>query len=359
MKNFNRFLMLVLLSSCNPAARISVTNVNDAGQRIHSACIYALPQTAFAITVTARQESFVPGPFHMYARKYLGISDAISAPGEQWTLLDASLAAYVEVDPDFLFSVDGVKGSLCSQIVSSLRNDSLILLPADFVSRREFTNKYDTPPEPLTFTDLSVKRNFEADKSILITETLPDSSYFTTPSVKNKKIPVTKTLEQKAEEAANFIIKIRKRRFKLISGQYDFMPDGEALGRAVEELNRTEEAYLSLFIGKKNTSIQTCTFHYVPEAVQGTGRTILFRFSEKEGFLGPGENNGKPAMIVIQDMNKTKGLDAFARRPGGLDKGLVYRIPDQAWIRLQFGEQLLLETRQPVYQFGSLISSAL
>jgi hypothetical protein len=333
--------------------------VNNTGHVKNSTCIYALPLSAFAVTVMAQQESFVPGPYHMYAGKYLGITDACSMAGEKWTLVNASLSGYVEADPDFLFGVSGSNRSSYSQVIHELSNDSLVLLPENFVSRQVFTNKYDPLSEPLNFTDLSIKRNFEAEKGILISDVLPDSSFTLEPSAKDKKTPEIKTLEQRAEEAANFIIKIRKRRFKLISGQYDFMPDGEALGRAVEELNQAEADYLSLFIGKKNTSFHTRTFHYLPEAVPENERTILFRFSGKEGFLEAGENNGKPVMIVIQDMNKIKGLDALSLTPGGLNNRLVYRIPDQAWIRILFGEQLLLETKQPVYQFGTLVTMEL
>jgi hypothetical protein len=359
MKKINILLLIALLSSCNPAMRISVTNVNDAGNPIHSDCMYALPLSAFAVTVVAQQESFVPGPYYRYAGKYLGITDVVSMPCEKWSLTDVTLSGYVEADPDFLFSVDGTQRSSCLQVIGELKDDSLVLLPDHFVSRRVFTNRYDPPHEPLTFTDLSVKRNFDAGKGIRISEVLPDSSYFMAPAVRDKNAPVIKTPEQKAEEAANFILKIRKRRFKLISGQYDFMPDGEALGRAVEELNHEEAEYLSLFTGKKSTSFHTRTFHYVPETVSETGRTILFRFSGKEGFLEAGENDGKPVMIVIQDMNKMKGLDALALNPGGSNNHLVYRIPDQAWIQILFGEQLLLETKQPVYQFGTLVTTGL
>jgi hypothetical protein len=356
MKKINGLLIIILLSSCNPAAKISVTNVNDTGHLNNTACIYALPLSAFAITVVAQQESFVPGPYHMYAAKYLGITNAGSMPGENWTLINATLSGYMEADPDFLFGVSGRDRSSFLPVIHELSNDSLVLLPENFVGRQVLINNSDLSNEPLDFTDLSIKRNFEADKGILISDILPDSSFIITPSAKDKKTPEIKTLEQKAEEAANFIMKIRKRRFKLISGQYEFMPDGEALGRAVDELNRAETAYLSLFIGKKDISVHSRTYHYVPEAVPVNERTILFRFSGKEGFLEAGENDGKPVMIVIQDMNKIKGLDALASTPGGSNNHLVYRIPDQAWIRIFFGEQLLLETKQPVFQFGTLVT---
>jgi hypothetical protein len=357
MKKIKNLVMIALLVSCTPAAKISVTNVNDASPMKGSSCLYALPLSAFAVTVTAQQESFVPGPYYMYAKKYLGIADAGSMPCETWTLTHASLAGYREADPDFLFQVAVSQRTSFTQVIRELQDDSLILLPEDFVSRQVFTNRYDPPQDPLNFTDLSIKRNFGADKGILIREVLPDAAYFIAPDARDKHVPEAKTMEQKAEETANFIIKIRKRRFKLISGQYAFMPDGEALGRAVDELNQIEEEYLALFTGKTSTSFHIRTFHYVPESVPETGRTILFRFSGKEGFMEAGENDGKPVMVVIQDMNKIKGLDALALGHGNLNGRLVFRIPDEAILQIYFGEQLLLETKQPVYQFGNLMTT--
>jgi hypothetical protein len=47
-----------------------------------------------------------------------------------------------------------------------------------------------------------------------------------------------KTLEEKAQEAALFIFKIRKRRFKLLAGQYDVFPEEQALATSVREIKQ-------------------------------------------------------------------------------------------------------------------------
>jgi hypothetical protein len=54
-----------------------------------------------------------------------------------------------------------------------------------------------------------------------------------------------KSLEEKAEEAAAFIYKLRKRRFKLLVGQEQPVPDGNALDISIRELDELEKEYLS------------------------------------------------------------------------------------------------------------------
>jgi hypothetical protein len=356
MKKYYLYLTTVLFSACFPQARMTITNVNDVSNLGNSSCLYALPLSGFAVTVIARHESFIPGPFCMYAAKYLGITGAGMKPYEKWSMADMQISQYKEADPDFIYNISGIKNSSFSGLLKELYNDSLILLPVNFATRQVFAGKQDVSSGPLTFTDLSVKRNFEAGKDIVISETLPDSTHVKPSVSKDKNEPVIKTTEQKAEEAANFILKIRKRRFKLISGQYDFMPDGEALGKAVEELNQIESEYISLFTGKINISDGVKTYHFIPENHSEASRTILFRFSSEEGFLDAGEASGKPVLIDIQDMDKTKGLDALKINAATAENQLFYRIPDQAFTRVLFGEQILEEAFYPVYQFGTLVS---
>jgi hypothetical protein len=360
MRRIGQYLLIALLSACTPWAKISVTNVNNVNTVGNSSCLYALPLTGFAVTIVAQQESFLPGPYAAYAGKYLGIIDAVPKPYEKWTITNVHILRYIETDPDFLFSIDhaGKSSFFRTTTGQELIKDSLILLPVNFVTPVVFHRQHELPSERLCYTDLSIKQNFIAEKGLAISEIMPDSTYIKKPVLKEKNGPVVKTTEQKAEEAADFIIKIRKRRFKLITGQYNFMPDGESLDRALDELNHTESEYVSLFTGKRTVSTHTQTYHFVPESTQEESRIILFRFSGTEGFLDTRETGGKPVLVDIQDMNKTKGLDALILEPKEIQNQILYRIPDQAYIKISFGEQVLTEAMYPVYQFGALVSVA-
>lgn len=347
------FYLFCVLTGCTAAPKLWVSNVNDNTGANNSICYYALPKSKFAVTVTFKQEVYIPGPYFMYAKKYLGITDVISYSYERWSITDINITNYTEADPDYMYNVTGNSSTLFNKKIEELSQNNLILLPAHFATEQIFANTAGTlNREDMIFTNLSVKRNFEIKKGLSVSEVLPDSSYVNTASSKAE----VKSTEQKAEEAANFIIKIRKRRFKLIAGQYDFMPDGEALGRAVEELNRTEEEYLSLFTGKTITSTSVRTFHFIPEENKQNYKEVLFRFSDKAGILEENVPGGKPFIVEAEDMNITKGLEQNKMKTETLQNNFYYRIPDQAILRFFLGEQMIQEAKYPVYQFGTIVS---
>ncbi len=350
------FILFFLLSGCVTPPKLWVSNINDKTVTDNIICYYALPVSKFAVTVSFKQEMYIPGPYYMYAKKYLGISDVITHSYNRWSITDINLTHYTEADPDYLFNIRGNAGSLFFQKIEELCRNNLILLPADFATRQIFQNiTGEINRNDTIFTDLSVKRNFEIKKGMSVSDVLPDSSYISPASSKVE----FKSLEQKAEEAANFIIKIRKRRFKLIAGQYDYMPDGEALGKAVEELNRTEEEYLSLFTGKTITTTLIRTFHFTPRDYDQSNKVILFRFSENAGILRDNVPGGKPFIIEAEDMNITKGIELNKINLETVQNKVYYRIPDQAVLRIYLGEQLLHEAKYPVCQFGTLVSTQL
>jgi hypothetical protein len=351
------FYLLFIFTGCTPAPKLWVSNVNDSSKANNSICYYALPQSKFAITVTFKQEINIPGPYFMYAKKYLGISDVITRSYERWSISDIQITHYAEADPDYLYSVTGKVNALFIKKFEELSQNNLILLPAHFASEQLFVNTTgEINREDTIYTNISVKRNFEIKKGVSVSDILPDSTYINPALSKTDNKGELKSTEQKAEEAANFIIKIRKRRFKLLAGQYDFMPDGEALGKAVEELNHTEEEYLSLFTGRTITTSWVRTFHYTPEDNSQTNKKVLFRFSENSGLMDDQLTGGKPLIIETEDLNITKALESNNMKMEITQNKLYYRIPDQAIIRIYIGEQLIKEAKYPVYQFGTIVS---
>jgi len=168
-----------------------------------------------------------------------------------------------------------------------------------------------------------------------------------------------KTAEQKAEEAANFLIKLKKRRFKLVAGQYDYMPDGESMSAALKELARIEEEYLALFIGRKVTTEIRRNFHFTPEAAGNSNRVVLFRFSPSRGFIDATETDGIPVVIEMQPMNKLKELGRLKIPVRPRLNTIPYRIADQVNLRLIAGEQTWVEAIYPVFQLGSPVTLSL
>ena len=355
MHNFKMISLVLLVTffSCSPTGQISVSNVNDSGFRQPGSLLYSLPQTVIDVSVQADVIEVIPGPYRQYADKYLGIKDIPAKTEYYWTITSVQVGYHSEIDPDYVYAVSGSYQPDVFPDFSKLSADSMILDLSKVPNNYIFYNSLPVKSQDPYFTDLSVKRNFEAEKDIEVSLVMPDSNYLTRPSGKNRL--KEKTLEQKAEEAANFIIKLKKRRFKMVSGQPDAMPNGEAMAHSIAELSRLEENYLSLFIGKRSSFHHLRTYHFTPVSGKKNDRIVLFRFLESEGFLDARETRGKPVMLDLANNNKIKGLEQTESTFNTTPNTLLYRIPDQVGIKLIWGESVLSDGLFPVFQSGALV----
>jgi len=344
-----------LMISCSTVSTISVNNASDADALQRASFIYALPQTVLDIHVTAEEISIIPGPYVKYAEKYLGIQDAPSKSEKVYNLKNVKISRHLEADPDFIYSVNGITDPSVWPGIRDLIRDSLILTAADFANVQATTFTWPGQNNDILYTDVSIKRNFEAEKDIEISMVLPDTDYVA-PPVNSRTVLKEKKPEQKAEEAANFLIKLKKRRFKLVAGQYEYMPNGESMDAALNELARIEEEYLALFIGRRIITEISKNFHYSPETGEDSNREVLFRFSQTGGFINADGSEGIPVVLEFQAMNKMKELGNVKLPVRPQPNSVPYRIADQVNIRLLAGEQIWAEAIYPVFQFGRPVS---
>jgi hypothetical protein len=352
----NKVILLVLVTTffaCSPTGQITVTNINDSGFKQSGSLLYSLPMTVVDVLVEADELEIIPGPYRQYSEKYLGIKDVSSKPEYSWTITRVKVMCHSETDPDYIYAVMGSYESDIFPRLPELVKDSMIIDMSRLAYKHVFYNGFPARSVEPNFTDLSIKRNFEAEKDIQVSKVMPDTNYLTRPASKNSL--KEKTLEQKAEEAANFLIKLKKRRFKMVAGQIDSMPQGEAMGDALEELARIEESYLSLFAGKRTIYHHQRIYHFAPVAGKKTDRVVLFRFSDNEGFLDASETRGKPVMLDMNSNNKIKGLELTESPFKTSDNTVLYRVPDQVNVKLIWGESVLADAFYPVFQSGAMV----
>jgi hypothetical protein len=347
------FWCIYMFFSCASESKVSITNINDSRSLPASSFIYSLPQTVIDVCITADEVTIIPGPYRQYALKYLGIKNVPDRKENMWNIRDIRMSSHLEADPDYIYTAKGLAEAELYPDLIKLIKDSLILDPKSFSYNQVFYNTFPPVSYDPYYTDLSVKRSFEAEKDIEVSLLMPDSNYLKKPL--GKTILKEKTLEQKAEEASNFLIKLKKRRFKLVAGQYEYMPEGIAMENALKELSRLEEEYLSLFIGKRITSTWQKTFHYTPVPGKETNRIVLLRFSDSDGFLDVRDTKGIPVIIELVENNKTKGLEQSQLPIKQLKNVILYRIADQVSVKLITGELVRAEGLFPVFQSGVII----
>jgi len=211
------------------------------------------------------------------------------------------------------------------------------------------------PDSTIPYTDLSVKRNIVTEKETTYKRVQHDSVYIQVPVVKEQI--KSKDLQTKAEEAANFIIKLRKRKFKLLTGLSDTGIGGNNLKVALDELDKIETEYLSLFIGKTYREQITRQYRYVPQISKENDETILFRIVEDQGIFDANSPKGRPVLLNIKSLNTTENLTGFQNTDNLHGPYLFYRIPETARLKISTEDETLLEGKISVFQFGKLIGS--
>jgi hypothetical protein len=353
MKKLHQLFLLLFLFACSPGGKISITNIHDLAAFQENSFIYALPRTRIRITVLAISHSVVPGPYNAYAEKYLGIKDAISLSKTDWEIKEVHIGTFEEPDPDYYYSLQTNNPAKAINSLVSFSESGLIIDQSKFTPYYLEKEIIEDAPEPLHFEDLSIKRNIESTN----VKTKPGTT------AKIADVPATKTeskvksLEQKAEEAANFIIKIRKRRFKLLAGQYEVFPEGIALETSIRELDELESEYLSLFTGKVYSDTVKRVFYYVPRVGQTLERNIFCRFSDELGFQDALSVSGKPLVLELKSLEFTVALrDVQNPYMGPTYNNIIYyRIPDKASARVLYGSTNIVESEIGIYQYGVLV----
>ena len=297
---------------------------------------YALPVTTLTLKVEVQQESFFAGPYAAYAKKFLNLdvrdSDEVSS-----TVTAIELIPRVEADPKALYTCDAENATLLalsSQGLIALQNKAeaentswRFLSPA----RTDFEGSI-TSPDKLE-TRITYKR-VQGDNGVVSVPV-------------EHKVKQAKSLEDKAAEAAETVLKVRKDRMNIVSGDTDASYSGEAMSAALKELDRIETEYLALFSGRSVVRTSVSYFDVIPDPQNKNHRYLAFRLTDDgpipEGAKGvPYYLELEPQPMVFPDDNRAKSKTTVIR----------YRIPVVCKVRLTSDGKRLLETRVPVYQLG-------
>jgi hypothetical protein len=297
---------------------------------------YSLPSTVFKIEVEAEQEYFFAGPYAAYAQKMLGI-EAPRQNSVKAHVTRVRLLPCIEADPVARYTAEsGLEGLL------ALSAQGLVCF-RDTLETKGITWRYS----PVPARDFSDKGLTGSD--IVRLETTMELMQIDTGFVRmpvTREVPGTKTLEEKAADAAEIVLSVRRERMNIAMGQTDATFSGDALRAALEELTRIEEEYLSLFRGYSVTRPLRGVFDVRPSADERMQRHVAFVLSDTDGLRA--EGRGVPFILEIEAETSPEPSEPADRRR----RSLRYREPAICVVRLSEDGRPLLETRAPVYQLG-------
>jgi len=325
---------------------------------------YALPRTVIDVKVIAEKKITKPGPFADYAERYLGVTNVPTRELTEWSILEVRLNSHGEKDPSQVFRIEteGISkagyialndnGVICGVNVSKSAQDQMAVEGAISLQNREAF----LPDYP----DLTLRKNTEPMLDTVFRVVRTDTSFMRLPMLRTQVSQ--KNLMNQAEEAANIIMELREKRFKLLNG--DLMdasgiplPDGKAMQVMIQELAQMEYDYVSLFVGRTLTEVKPFHFSYLPNSERLSETEDLFTFSKFRGVLPAGNSNGDPAKISL--LRKVDPGNLYTNNDYAapddkteLKKGLAYRIPGTATVSITLNSEEIVSDEFSVAQYG-------
>ncbi|MBQ6253626.1 MAG: DUF4831 family protein [Bacteroidales bacterium] len=298
---------------------------------------YALPKTTITFEVEAVLENFYAGPYAKYAQKYLGVN-ARQEDQRTCTLSAVKMTPYIEADQTQRYYVTPDKGALS---FLSLTSQGLVA-----VSDGSFGNGSQwrfASQAGADFSDKGVSSNLTSEATTLFRGV--DGNRVAV----QQNMVVQKSLEQRAQEAAEMIFDLRKKRVQIVTGDTDATYSGEAMGAALAEIAALEKEYMSMFIGYSDFQTQKMKCDVVPEKDRKSQTYVAFRLSDTDGIVSSDNMSGKPYLLELtpQAVSPASGKPAAAK--GAV---AVYRIPAICSVKLTDGVNPILQDRVAVYQLG-------
>lgn len=291
--------------------KLTASKANDYG------IAYSLPLTRINVTLEARHTTLTPGPFALYARKYLGL-DPILEPSDTWQITNAMIWTDGVSDDSQRYMVQFRSGSTPSMMLSA--------------ETFPLTLNYETPR--LAHTPL-LPAAVSAEPTIL---QRPVAKQVMT----QEMLQATSTAKR-AELAAARIYELRQNRNDIISGQADGMPsDGQAMNLALQSLADQEAALTAMFTGTRQESTQVRTYTYVPRERCGDLSVVIARLSQISGLVAADNLSGAPVTLSLHVTQQASTPLTDKGEEKKLPKGgLAYRIPGQATVTVSVDNRTL------------------
>lgn len=217
MKRLFGFFLFAGLTGCSPSLDFTVRNVQDAAFFGKNCTIYALPRTRLIIKVIAIRHQIIPGPYYQFASRFLDLEGVYSSSTIKWEIIGTEISTLNEPDQEYFFMIDSKKIADVSTSISKIKDEGLVLNPDDFptfVNNPQVVNKKQiaVPFNNILIEDYTGKSEEKAENKLTKDAFPVGLNLASEPN--NADI-----LEERAEDAADLLVDIRKRRFDLISGK--------------------------------------------------------------------------------------------------------------------------------------------
>lgn len=299
-----------------------------AGKANEYGLVYTLPTTALDIYIEAELSEEHPGEFYNYARRHLGITDAIRADKRSASV--KSITIIPRGIPD-------TKEQWLAQFKNG--GSAFMTLDADNIPlgvNSDGPAQGEAPAIPAARDAEPTPLEVPAARQAVTQEMARSAS-----------------VSKKAELAAQRIFELRETRSDLLSGQADNPPaDGKTMQLVLDNLAQQEAALTAMFAGTKSSRTVVERVTFVPDSTD-EGSSIIARLSAVDGIIDPSNLAGAPITLSVRVVERgtlplTEKGDVKTFPKGGV----AYRIPGTAEVSVNYDGQQIASQQVTLAQLG-------
>lgn len=304
---------------------------------------YALPKTAFQVDVVVERNREVKGIYSEYASKLLGLTHSIAQNKTSYSLKSVSLRDVTVLDEGHQYAVELSANQQKQHYLSTLYDNAMVAAADTSVCSSYVVSESSIPDFYRYYSDLSYA---ELENSYVETQ-IVDGVVRQVPASHVQK--VTKSNEQKAQEAADMVAKIRTDRYELLTGSQEVAYEAAALEMMISKLDELEKNYLGLFTGFTVTE----EIHYSFTIVPSRANTLIpaFSVSPTTGFAAVGGSSNDTYYLYLTPQYSNDNWNKFMAER---EKGKKYQAPQGYRIRRPVPTEVSLDYQnKEVYSFGN------
>lgn len=306
---------------------------------------YTLPKVMYDVVVTMECTDLIPGPLVQYAEAQLGVRPEIEREGQSWKIKTIQFIPKSIPDEKAMFSVISK---------SEYRGIALSVTPEGFLKGvglgiagcnpgtdenliyRENDGVADDNIDYLSFGLRSTKKEV-LDSNFTMVEYEGEMRRQWDPIIRY----TLKENADYAEECAREIFDIRQRKMDAIA-----TVDRAAL----KELERLEENYLSMFLGKRVCREVVKRFSFIPQKEKEA--ILLFRFSEREGITTKNNVSAQPYVVEVENVSVLSRTEVEGKNSVTGGGAITYRVPASADLVLMKGDSEVMRMPSILPQLG-------
>jgi hypothetical protein len=337
------FLLLCYLSSCSLTKDTEVSKISDKGTIDNKTIIYALPQTVIYMRLELTKTIIKKGPYAEYAKKYLDLSGVPLKDSETWDISDVKIWPAINADQSQYYTLTYKKYPENLSKLFSLSNNGIVL---DYTGAwKGNMNKTTSEENKELLFDPNITDEISKEQVDTFYKTIVTDTSFVRLPVFKKQIQI-KNIEELAKEEAHELIKTRKRKLKLLRGEYEFHPDGKTLEVMINKMEEQEKKYMVMFTGITVKEKYYNTYTFAPQ-LEDLSREMCY-FTNEEGVNDTKTEGSLP--VILQVMRETVSFPGV--NPKKSQNSLYVRFPIMTSVIVKMDNEQIAEAKLPVYQFS-------